>query len=724
MKKVLALACALAMLTALAVPAMGEDTGKSLEDITLSVKQALDISDDYADFTSDQYDGNWNLTWTGATTTIYVTTTPEGEITNYSAYENGNDYTYSNDFTPHFPTAETEEINTISEDFLGRVIGEGKSWTLDAVTESLENGNVTSANVTGRLTIGEFPTDVTISLTIDLKDLKVTSYYRSDSYMKFGDQAADTAMKTTEEEARALLQDKTALTLEYYVVNSGDMAKLCYIRDYTGTYIVRASDGEIVNLDDLYTDGGEGGGEAMDTSNSGASASPVVKQLTDAELKGISVYDGALSAAELDKKARAFTEFGLTDEYALTSANYYNADGALVGSLTYSRKVPDEELASRYGLAEDQISEVSKAGNAYYDTKTVTLDANTGKLTSMYTAHPYIYGSFKNNVDVDASRTVSDAFIEKYFPDVFSSLQFTDSNNSVSPYYYSPTAYYNYVRLYNGYRFDGNSVTVSVNAEDGTIDSFTLNWNDAQEFEEPDMTKLITEDAAYQTYTKNLPFESALVSVPTSDGYGGYTYNRVLAWRYVDNYNAYGVDAVTGDLLSYSGNGSAAYAYSDIAGTAQQAVIEKLAQFSIGFSDGTFEPGKAFTMRDMLTLILQADGYSGLETWEYADLASSAENLGAPDFSQNDPDSSVTKGFFAGLIVDLYGLGDAAKFQGIYDCGFADDDSIAAADYGHIAIAYGMGLIAPDADNNIASDAELTRADGAQILYNFLARAK
>ena len=63
-------------------------------------------------------------------------------------------------------------------------------------------------------------------------------------------------------------------------------------------------------------------------------------------------------------------------------------------------------------------------------------------------------------------RATSDAFIQKYFPDIFGSLEFTGSDNYATPYYYSPAGYYSYSRLYKGYRFDGNTVNVSVNAED------------------------------------------------------------------------------------------------------------------------------------------------------------------------------------------------------------------------------------------------------------------
>ncbi len=723
MKKVLALVCALAMLAALAVPAMGETTTSTLEDITLRVKQALDISDDYTDFTSDSYDGNWNLTWSLGNASIYVTCTADGEILSYSSYDGNYDYDYSYDYVPRFPSAGTQSVRDTAEEFLGRVIDQGKSWTLDDVTESLENDNTTSAYVSGRLVIGDYPTDVTLSVTVDLENMMVTSYYRSDSYMKYVNADFDPTVAVTEEEAKAILKEKNGLTLQYYVVNDGDMAKLCYIRDYNGTFVVRAADGTVLNVEEVYASGDEGMSDMSTGYGDGATAE--AKQLTEAELKGISVYNDALSADELDQKARAFEEFGLTDDYLLTSVDYYTGTDALLGSLTYSRKIPDDELSSRYGMTDDAIAAIVK-GTGYYDTKNVTLVASTGALDSFYTSHPYIYGTYNTDVDAGQYQSVSDAFLQKYFPDIFSSVELSSKNSYATPYYYSPTANYNYVRLHNGYRFENNYVGISVNAEDGTIDSFYKYWDAAQEFEEKDASELVTEDAAFETFTAAIPFELALVSVPQSDGtYGyNYTYTRTLAWRYADNYNVYGVDGTTGELLTYGYDATGSpYGYSDIEGAAAQTAIEALAKYGVGFSDGEFKPDQALTVRDMLVLLVQAGGYTGAGDMEFSDLCSTATQLGAPDLSASEPEASVTKLQLAGIIVDMYGLGGVANFKGIYGCGFADDASVPEADYGHVAIAYGMGLIAPDADNNINAASALTRADGAQILYNFLNRS-
>ncbi len=725
MKKALALICAIAMFMAMAVPAMGEQAGSNLEDITLRVKQALDISDDFTDFTSDSYDGNWNFTWTGGNTSIYVTCTSDGEILSYSKYNGSDNYDYNYDYVPRFPTSATASVREAAEAFLGRVIGNGKSWTLDDVTESLENDNTTSAYVSGRLVMGDYPTDITLNVTVDLNNMDVTSYYRSDSYMQFVNTDFDPQVNITKEDAQALLREKNALVLQYYVVNNGDMAKLCYIRQYNGTYVVRAADGTLVNIEGNYA-GAEGDGGMNDMAagyGDGAIAAP--KSLTDAELKGISVYQDALSAAELDAAARAFTEFGLTEDYILTSANYYNGNNGLLGSLTYSRKIPDAELASRYGMGTDAIAAIAK-GTGYYDTKSVTLVAATGALDSFYTSHPYIYGAYNANIDTDKYRSVSDSFLEKYFPDLFSQIQLSTQNSFASPYYYSPTANYYYVRMHNGYMFDGNYMSVNVNAEDGTIDSFYQYWDAGQEFEEPDAGTLVSADAAYETYTAEFPFELALVSTPQADNTYGYnnSYERLLAWRYADNYDVYGVDATTGTILRYgyaaTGN---TYGYSDIADSPAKAAVEALAQYGIGFAGGAFKPDEAFTTRDMLTIIVQAGGYAGVEEMAYPELCSSAMQLGARDFSASAPEAPVTKLQFAGLIVEMYGLGGVADFQGIYSCGFADDADIQTADYGRVAIAYGMGLIAPDGDNYINASAELTRADGAQIFYNFLNRS-
>lgn len=725
MKKAIALVCALAMLMAWAMPALGEEAARTLEEITLRVKQTLDISDDYADFTSDSYDGNWNLNWSGGGMNVYVTCSSEGEILSYNRYDGSYDYYYSNIYAPRFPTAGAQGVREAADEFLARVVGGGKGWRLDAISESLENDNSRSAYVSGRITMGDYPTDITFSVTVDFEDMSVTNYYRSDSYMRFEDQEFDKAVNVTEEQARALLREKGGLSLKYYIANEGDMAKLVYIRDYNGTFIVRAADGEVVDLDAAYNTGAEGESfSAMGGYDDGVMDAQ--RQLTEAELKSISAHKQALPADELDRLARAFEEFGLTDEYLLTSVDFYNSSSGLMSSLAYARKIPDGELSSRYGMSEDAIASIAK-GRGYYDTKTVTLVASTGALESYYTGRPYIFGAYRAEVDAQEHRETADAFIKKYFPELFDSIELTTKGSGAIPYGYAPpVANYYYVRTHAGYQFDGNNVSVSVNAEDGIIDSFYKYWNDGQEFEEVDAGALISENAAYEAYAAAMPFELVLVSVPGLDGTYGYNYRytRTLAWRYLDNYDVYGVDAATGEVLRYN-NGYGAIpgslAYSDINGVPAEAAIEALGRYGIGFPGGAFEPEKAFTLRDMLSFIVAAGGYTNAAEMEYADICSYAAGLGAPDFSKQDPESPVTRAQFAGLIVDMYGLGDVADFEGIFSCGFADDAEV--ADYGRVALAYGMGLIAPDAENKINAAAELTRADGAQILYNFLNRS-
>lgn len=723
MKKILALACALVMLLSLAMPAMAETSDMTLEEITLAVKQALDISDDFTSFQSNHYNGNWDLSWSSDDASAHVTSSAAGEILSYYYYENNGGYQYTSNFVPRYPSARKDEIAEMTQAFLGRVLGDDE-WVLDDISESLENEYASGAYVTGRLIMNGHPTDISINVSIDLNMMRVTSYYRSDSYMRFDTDALTDDMNITGEEARALLRDALGLSLEYRVVTEGEQARLVYLRKFDGTYIVRAADGELINVDEMYSELYGDGGYGDERAYAYDSAAPAeMRELTEVELAGISAYDDALSAAELDAAARAVPEIGITEDFALTSADYYNYDDALMGNLNYSRKLTESELKDRYGIAQDELENLTKSGSAYYLTKHVTLDAKTGEMESLYTSHPYFYNYAAEEVDAEAHRDVADAFIEKYFPALFDQMELSDARNDYAPYNSMPTADYYYVRMHNGYAFDANYFNVTVNAKDGTIDGFYQYWNDGQEFEETDAGEIIAADEAYDAYFDNLTFEAAYISVPKSNDYGEYLYERVLAWHFVENYNTYGVDAVTGEVLRYGTYGeSAQFIYTDTQGAEHQEAIEKLAMYGVGFSGGKFEPERAFSVRDMLTLLLMADGYRDIEGWDYAQIASTARSIGAPDLSGSDPDEGVTRGFFAGMLVDMCGLGDAAKFEGIYAGGFADDDAIDPAEYGRIALAYGMGLIAPDAQGMIDAGGALDRAGGAQILHNFLNR--
>ena len=709
MKKVIAMLCVIALL-ALGAAGYAEDMRAQLPEVTLKVKEALDIGDEYTDFSSSNYDGMWSLVWSGDSGEISVTCDAQGVIYNYYVYDP--DYSYESDYSPRYPKTDEERLGEIAGEFLERVVsGADEGWKLDEVQMRLQGNTSDQVYISGRITKAGYTTDITFDISIDPETERVCSFYRSDAYMKFSELAGVSESDISAEEAYALLKDNIDLEAVYYVIEPDDMAKLVYMPVANGRFIVRASDGELVNVETLYGDNYGYQYAAADSLSSAEGNS--TRELTEAELKGISVYDDALSVDELDAMLRAMTELGLTDEFFITGASYYESENGLTANISYARELTEEECA-RSGL--------EAGGSDAYDTKNIAVRASDGRPVSVYSYYAAARGEAEPLAEDDGNDAAQDAayaFILKYYPEYADSIVLTDSAPNDDPYGNARGVSFNFSRVYNGYRFAANSISVEINADTGYVDSLSINWNDGQEFE--DAQALISEEAALEAYLESFEMELGYVTLPTNEASEWeMEYALELGWYLRDNENVYAIDAITGEGYSRVSDGDG-FEYSDISGHACEEQIALLGRYGVGFSGGEFRPDEAFTVRDALTMIVQAGNrYDNVEAYGFAELVNAAESLGAPDLSGYAEEQVLTRGEFAGLLAAMSGYEKAARLAGIYACGFADDDEISEADYGTVAIAYGLGLIDTDSEGKINAGALLTRGEAAVIFHNLL----
>lgn len=709
MKKFIAMICAFSLM-ALSVAGYAEEMREQLPEVTLKVKETLGIGDEYTDFYSDNYDGMWSLTWFGEAGEISVSCDAQGIIYNYYVYDP--DYSYESDYAPRYPKIDEKQLSGIAAEFLGRAVAAEESWELDAVPNRLQNGVNDRVDMSGRIVKAGYPSDITFDITVDPVSERVCSFYRSDAYMNFAEFAGAAESAIAENEAYALLAGNTELETVYYVTDPNDMAKLVYMPVSSERFIVRAGDGELVNVDALY--GGSYGYEyaaaSRETMDAGAAQT---MELTKAELEGISVYDDALSAEELDALLREMPELGLSDEFFVTGSSYYNGEDGLNANVSYARRLTEDERTRR-GLDADN-------GEAY-DTKYLTVNATDGRLISLYSYYAVNGDAEENAAETEIGEETREAaygFIQKYYPEYADSIAMTNSAANEYSYGYARSVSFDYCRVYNGYRFAANGICVDINLATGCVDSFSINWNDGQEFE--DAQAVISAEAALEKYLGSFDVELGFVTLPNADADEWETeYALELSWYFRDMENVYAVDAITGECYS-SGSSGGGFEYSDISGNAYEQQIETLGRYGVGFSGGEFHPDEAFTVGDALVLIAQAGNWYGdVEARGFGELVSAVEGMGAPDLSGYAEEQVLTRGEFAWLLAAMSGYEKAGELTGIYACGFADDDAIAAQDYGAIAIAYGLGLIDVDSENKINADALLTRAEAAAIFHNLL----
>ena len=131
----------------------------------------------------------------------------------------------------------------------------------------------------------------------------------------------------------------------------------------------------------------------------------------------------------------------------------------------------------------------------------------------------------------------------------------------------------------------------------------------------------------------------------------------------------------------------------------------------------------------MLLFMLSAVGWQpDYETYanageeELARLYSAGYSQGFLDTREQQPGRIVTRSELCRCFVSLSGLEEAARLQGIYRCGFTDEEDIPAADLGFVAIAKGLGVVCGDTDGAFRPGDGATRQELAVMLFRYLSR--
>lgn len=722
-KRFLSLVLILAMSLACGLPAAAASSGDELSQVTLKVKQQLDIGDSFTSFSSNSNDLGvtryWDLHWSDDEgSSIQVTADSSGKIYSYYSYDSTPSSPVSNSswtYGPAFPKATSEHLEAIAGTFLNRVLPSPESAKLEPVTLRTSGGQ-TSATVRGTLLLNGVPTELGIAVRIDLNTLKVTSYSRDDYWgVIFTGNIPSAWPAVTQGSAEEKLRSPLALELRY-VDDGKDNIVLRYVPVTEGTWYVDAQTGELVDLDQVYQElPMPGGGNIMTTMGASAGASDSSDEngsasLTDVEQATIEQMSNVLSAGELDAAVRGISALGLKG-MTLTGSRYTMSrdSGEITCRLTYTRPLTREEAA-------DYISDEEFASLAPTLRKYITLDAASGRLLLVTTSSGFAKDLFQG----DKTAVVED-FLAGQYPDYFASTTRTNQEDT------------NYNRVVNGCPYYSNYLRASVCELDGSIGYFSMSWDDDAQFPVPD--GIIGDEQAMEIYANS--FETQLyytaypqavdISDPQWAAYAEMMSSVTCRWvlSYVlDGGDISGIDAFTGETVSRS-SVSGALTYTDCGNSYAKAQIEALAAHGIGFGKSeNFLPAAQLTQRDMLVLLLNATG-NGYDVdvmdQETEDrLYSNAYSLGLLTQAQRAPDQIVTRLEFLKALIGASAYGKAAQIQGIYQVSFNDAASIPAADLGYAAIAEGLGVTGGDENHNFAPSRAMTRQDAAIMLYNFM----
>lgn len=726
-KRLFTLALAMSLVLGCAVfPASAADArSEEMTKVTLAVKGRLGIGDEYDKFSGDCTDLGvlryWSLDWSkedGVSLSVIADNT--GKILSYNRYipQDGQSVSSweSGSFSPSFPAVNAKQVESAAKTFLGKVLADRESAELNPVTLRL-SGYRRSVSVSGSVRLGGAATPMSFRMSLSLPDLTVTNYSREDSWGMIVTGGVPSATPAVSAEAAKTKLD-SVLTVELRYVDAGDgTIALRYVPTTEGDWFVDAQTGELVDRDKLVDDEpimGAGGASADngmlgDEAPAESESAAPAPSLSPVEQATVDQMAGALSAEALDKLLRKISPLGL-EKLTQAGANYYmdRESGEITCRLTYSRPLEKNELAERY----------SENGRQYELRKYITVDAVTGALKRVSTSDSYAKELFQGD-----SASVVKGFLSAQYPDCFAACAQQEDGER-------------WVRQANGIPYYSNYLRASACKVDGSIGSFSIEWNDEAVFPAP--KDIVDKNAALSAYagcyTAQLYYTAYPEKVDTSDPQwltysqqvGNVKYRWVLSYV-LDGDQPQGVDAFNGKVLTWPGRTATVLTYTDCANCYGKAEIEALADYGVGFSRGAaFRPTAQVTQRDMLVLLLSAVGCTydadSMDEERENNLYETAYSQGLLTKAQRDPVRTVTRMEFVKTMLASSAYGKAAQLTGIFKTSFSDAASIPAADLGYAAIAQGLGIVIGDQTKAFQPNAVLTRQDAAIMLYRLMAR--
>lgn len=713
MKKMLSILLSVALVAALAVPVAAASMDDAMAAVTLTVKETVDVSDDYTDFSGDWEDylgGCWNLYWSGDSGSLSVTTDADGKILDYWCWSNTESSDRFYGFDPQFPALDEEAAEKTAQDWLSRFMGAEETAHIETRRTDLDGG---SYRYTGSVWLFGVESPVTFSLQL-LGDGTLRSYSRSDSYDRYAGDIPSAEATVKQTAAADALAETVAMEL-YWVSEDEGSAALRYVPAFA-RHIVDAQTGELVDMDARYAEfnsSGYGPDATVMATEAAAMGTGAGNGLTEVELASVQGYAEAMEADALDASLREIRELGLADGFELLGARYsQNAEGEIYCDLTYTKTMTDDQL---YGYSRENYDEWLSYGEELTIRKYIRVDAKTAAIESVSTSYPL--WERDGAADEGDTKAVAEAFLQAAAPEEFAASALCTLSN-----WDDGTVW---AQQEKGYFYPENRLTVIVNAASGTVDEYDRVWAEVSF----GTAKPIAEEKAVAVYIDALDVTLGYSAWPVSvdekqeyaeyADYSGYSWvaELKLAWYYGGTDEIAGVDAVTGRVIP-AATEEAGYAYSDLDGCEAADAIRRLGAAGIGFAGGSFQPDEPLDMRTAAVLLLQADGYDPTG-WDDARLGEFFADAGMIESGQWRPDAGVSRMDFLKMLLGASRYGDACELAGVWQTGYEDWAVVAKADVGYAAVAQALGLVT---DLQLKPSAVCTRAMAAQMLCAFLQR--
>ena len=728
MKRLISLTLAAALLAALALPAAAAEeltADARLARVTQAVKNVLDLDTDaYEDFSggvSEDLVPSWDLTWSGENRSLSISALEDGTIVSLYRWESDpspNQYWGSR--FPTFPEAGGGSDRALAGDFLKRVLRPGETVNLEE-QEAGASLDRSDGAWSGTIVLNGLPSPLHWSISVE--NGMIEHFSRDVPELAVVGGVPGPGASVEQAKAAEDLHKTLKLRLEYVLTKpGGTRAVLRYLPQSIHNFQVDAAAGGLLDVTALEEEMDKGYNTASGGAADSAAATPTATEgaadrngLTQAELEGVQKLEGILSKEELDKALRTESAYGLRG-YALTSAAYETrrdgGDGETraVCSLRYARTDGGERL-----------------------TRTITVDAKTGAVEGVWSSAPW--GREKKVTENEALKK-AEAFLKTWCPD--RDLVLYESEQEVMPWRTEGRTdwRFTFAQEVNGLPFGSNDVTVGIDNLDGSVYYLSSHWDADVAFEDAEgvVSMKTALNAWAGTYKAVLAYRNVPQKLDKADPNQAklmeqgmeYYYGLRLTYALEREESFAGVDAKTGEpIREERSNTRQALAYTDLAGSAAKADVEKLAGYGVGFAVDKFHPGKNITQWELVALIyslqspaLDPEG-AGEDVRDNAYF--SAYRRGLLRLAERDDGAVLTRSQVVKMLLDAAGYGPAARLGGnIFTCGYTDKSSIPAEGLGYAAMAQALGMASGGYDGARTA----TRGEAASMLCRVLERTE
>ena len=707
MKRFLCLLLCAALLAALGIPAAaeGESADARLAAVTAKVKTALKLkTEDYPTFSGsmneEELGTRWSLRWSGPSRQLNVEALEDGTILSY--WVSGNDtYSYSS-YLGTFPKLDAAAAKKTAEAFIRPLLRAHESIEFSENRGGRSIGE-TDLYFSGMISINGLPTPLTWSCTVRGSDGAVSNFWRDSAELSYVGGVPSAKPAVTAASAGSKLRG--TITLEpIYVREDGDTnrAVLRYVEKSAAPRFVDAQTGEL--LENAYPIGifRANGASASMMKDEGAAEE---MQLTAAELEGVDKLKGVLSQDALDQKIRAESAYGL--------------DGFRIQSARYSVGETDDKGTTKVNCNLQYVLD----GEDGTRMASFTVDARTGAVENLWVSTPWRENA-KVTVSASTARATAEAYLKRLTPNA-AKMALYDQNDApeTGNEYYTFT----FAQKNAGYFFPENAYTVGIDSRLGTVVQMNSHYDEDITFASASgiVSRQAAEDTWYQSYTVTLGYRGFARERENSDSLGmkGYQSYQELRLSYGLEREGWfsGIDAKTGKIVEGQ-DPSREISYTDVAGTAAEAEILRLADYGIGYYGGSFRPAKALTQWDAVCLLASTRGYR-----VDADEATEQEkngayqavySLGALSPAERKDDAAIKRADLVRMLINACGYGPVAQHVEVFAPSVSDAASIPAAERGYAALAQAFFLIGDRYDGAKTA----TRAEAAQMLCRVLER--